>query len=261
MSLMKEIREFPVPKNAVALWWLGQNGYIFKTPEGTLASVDLYLTDYCRSLYPDFDLTRRVPVLIPPEEVEVDLYTCTHNHADHTDPMTVRGLRNKDAALFIGPHPSCEVYEAEGVETGRIVPAWPDREIEFRDIQVRGTFALPTDDTDLNHMGYVFRFGSGPKIYVTGDTDHTELLYSAARFSPDLLITVINGGFNNLSHYEAAELASKIKPKAAIPCHYDMFPDNAVDPKQFRASLRLKAPDAKYQELEHGKPFVFSTEM
>ncbi len=261
MSLMKEIREFPVPKNAAALWWLGQNGYIFKTSEGTLASVDLYLTDYCQSLYPDFDLTRRVPVLIPPEEVEVDLYACTHNHADHTDPMTVRGLRNKDTALFIGPHPSCEIYETEGVETGRIVPAWPDREIEFRDIQVRGTFALPTDDTDLNHMGYVFRFGGGPKIYVTGDTDHTELLYSAARFLPDLLITVINGGFNNLSHYEAAELASKIKPKAAIPCHYDMFPDNAVDPKQFRASLRLKAPDVKYQELEHGKPFVFSTGM
>jgi len=159
LSLMKEIREFPVPRNAVVLWWLGQSGYIFKSPEGTLASVDLYLTDYCQSLYPDFDLRRRVPVLIPPEEVNVDLYACTHSHADHTDPMTVRGLRNKDTALFIGPHPSCEIYEAEGVETGRIVPAWPDRQIEFR------------------------------------------------------------------------------------------------------ASLRLKAPDVKYQELEHGKPFVFSIEM
>ncbi len=261
MSLMQEIRMFPVPDGAVALWWFGQNGYVFKTPEGTLASVDLYLTDHCACLYPGFDLKRRVPVLIPPEEVEVDLYTCTHSHADHTDPETIRGLRNKDTMEFVGPHPSCEIYAAEGVESGRIVPAWPSCEIEFRDIHIRGTFALPTDDTDLNHMGYIFTFGNGPKVYVTGDTDYTDLLSSAARYQPDLLITVINGGFNNLSHYEAAELAARVKPKAAIPCHYDMFADNCVDPKQFRASLRHKAPEVRYQELEHGKPFVFAAGM
>jgi len=50
----------------------------------------------------------------------------------------------------------------------------------------------------------------------------------------------------------------KIKPKAAIPCHYDMFKDNAVDPKQFRASLKLRAPGVGYQELEHAKPWVFA---
>jgi L-ascorbate 6-phosphate lactonase len=42
---MRQIREFSVPKNSIALWWFGQSGYIFKSPEGTLASVDLYLTD------------------------------------------------------------------------------------------------------------------------------------------------------------------------------------------------------------------------
>ena len=41
MSVMSDIRGFPVPRNAVAIWWLGQNGFIFKTPEGTLLSTDL----------------------------------------------------------------------------------------------------------------------------------------------------------------------------------------------------------------------------
>jgi L-ascorbate 6-phosphate lactonase len=49
---------------------------------------------------------------------------------------------------------------------------------------------------------------------------------------------------------------SKIKPRMAIPCHYDMFPDNSVDPLQFRAALSLQAPDVAYQQLEYGKPFV-----
>lgn len=257
MSLMREIRKFPVPRGSVALWWLGQNGYVFKTAEGTLLGVDLYLTDSCAGLVPGLDLRRRVPVLISPEELEVDLFACTHNHQDHTDPETIRGLRNKDTMQFIGPHPSCETFAAQGVESGRIVPAWPACEIEFRDIRIRGAFALPTDDTDLNHMGYVFEFGRGPRIYITGDTDFSELLYSAGKHSPDLMITCINGGFNNLSHWEAAQVASVIRPKAAIPCHYDMFADNAVDPGQFRASLRLRAPEVRYVQLEHGKVWVF----
>jgi L-ascorbate 6-phosphate lactonase len=107
-------------------------------------------------------------------------------------------------------------------------------------------------------MGYIFTFAGGPKVYVTGDTDFSDLLFSTAKFSPDIVITCINGGFNNLSHFEAAQMVGKIKPKAAIPCHYDMFPDNAVDPRQFRASLKLFAPDTAYQELKHGTPFVFS---
>jgi L-ascorbate 6-phosphate lactonase len=260
MSLMQDIRAFPVPKKSVALWWLGQSGYIFKSPEGTLITTDLYLTDACAETYKDsgLDLRRRVPIMIAPDELDVDVFTCTHNHGDHTDPFTVRGLRNKDTTHFVGPHPTCEVYRKEGVETGRILPAWPACELEIDDIKIRGTFALPTDDSDLNHMGYVFQFAGGPSVYITGDTDYSELLASAAKHNPDLVITCINGGFNNLSHFEAAQLVGQIKPKAAIPCHYDMFADNAVDPLQFRASLKLRAPDVGYQELIHGKPFVFS---
>jgi len=260
MSLMRQIREFPVPARSVALWWFGQNGYIFKSHEGTLVSTDLYLTNSCEKLHTELDLRRKVPVLLRPEDVDVDVFTCTHNHQDHTDPETIGGLRNKDTALFVGPQPSCGVFRAERVEQSRIQPAWPSCYLEFRDVQIHGTFALPTDDTDLNHMGYVFRFGDGPRIYVTGDTDYTELLVSAAKLSPDVVITCINGGFNNLSHWEAADIVGKIKPRAAIPCHYDMFADNAVDPRQFAASLRLRAPGVCYQELRHGEPFVFSAE-
>jgi len=260
MGLMEDIRACPVPSRAVAMWWLGQNGFIFKSHEGTLVSVDLYLTNSCAAAYAGsgVNLERRVPVLIPPEEVNVDLYACTHNHLDHTDPETIARLRHRDTALFVGPHPTCGVYREKGIETGRIVPAWPDGEIELGDVTLRGTFALPTDTSDLNHMGFLVQCGHAPAIYVTGDTDYSDLLFAAARHSPGAMITCINGGFNNLSHWEAAQLAAQIKPRVAIPCHYDMFPDNAVDPGQFRAALALRAPQVRYHRLEHGAPFVFS---
>ena len=253
MSLMQEIRELRVARNTVAIWWLGQNGFIFKSAEGTVVASDLYLTNSCAEIYSDsaINLSRQVPILLEPEDVDVDLFTCTHNHQDHTDPATIERLRHRDTTHFIGPHPSCEVFKQKAIESGRIVPAWPSCELEFGDVTIHGAFALPTDST-------VYQFGKGPRIYMTGDTDYSELLASAAKHRPDLMITCINGGFNNLSHWEAAQLAAQIQPKGAIPCHYDMFPDNSVDPGQFRASLALRAPEVRYLRLEHGKPFVYS---
>jgi L-ascorbate 6-phosphate lactonase len=255
--MMKEIRALPVAKGAIGIWWFGQNSFVFKSPEGTLAGVDLYLTDSCSGLVPGMNLTRRVPVLLAPEDVEVDAFLCTHNHQDHTDPETIRHLRHKDTMQFAGPHPSCDVFAGEGVESGRIVPAWPDRYLEFGDLRLHGTFALPTDASDLNHMGFVLQFGHGPKIYITGDTDYCELLEGVRKHAPDVVITVMNGGFNNLSHWEAADLVGRIQPKVAVPCHYDMFPDNSVDPRQFQAAMKVRAKDVAYHEMRHGVPWTF----
>jgi L-ascorbate 6-phosphate lactonase len=258
MSLMSEIRTATVPTGAVAIWWLGQSGYIFKSPGGAVVGVDLYLTDSCACIPEDVDLRRQVPVLIQPEEADVDVFACTHNHQDHTDPETIRSLGCKRTALFIGPHPSCDVFLQLGIPAERIHPAWPDCEIRHADVTLHGTWALPTDASDLNHMGFVLKFGEGPKVYVTGDSDDSPLLASAAKFKPDVMIAVINGGFNNLSAWEAAELAAKIRPKVAIPSHYDMFADNAIDPRQFAAGLRVAAPGVEYRELKLGEVFVYS---
>jgi hypothetical protein len=65
------------------------------------------------------------------------------------------------------------------------------------------------------------------------------------------MVTCINGGFNNFSHFEVAALAGAVKPRATIPAQYHMFPDNSVDPRQFQASLTLKAPHVAYLELLH----------
>ena len=259
-ELRLEIESFKVERNSVAMWWFGQNGFIFKSPEGTTFSVDLYLSDSCATLPFKINLSRQIPILLEPSEVNVDVFACTHNHQDHTDPETIRHLRNKDTMKFVGPHPSCRVFEEHGVETGRISPAWPDGFFEYKDLQVAGTFAVPTDATDLNHMGFVVRFGSGPKIYITGDTDYHELLHSVTKYNPDVVITCINGGFNNLSSWEAAQLVSVIKPTVAIPCHYDMFPDNSVSPSQFKAALKLQSPATGYHEMQHGRRFVFTAD-
>ncbi|MGI0085956.1 MAG: MBL fold metallo-hydrolase [Nitrososphaerales archaeon] len=161
--------------------------------------------------------------------------------------------------LFVGPGLACETYARCGVKEPKIRQIYPGGKTQIADVVVHGTFAMPTDDSDLNHIGYVLAIENGPHIYISGDTDYSDLLGHVRKLEPDVMITCMNGGFNNLSHWEAAEVASVIKPKIAIPCHYDMFPDNAADPEQFRACLRHKAPQVHYERLEHARPFVFKS--
>jgi L-ascorbate 6-phosphate lactonase len=258
-ELMMAVRQHRVEKGSAVLWWLGQNGFFIRSPRGVTILVDAYLTNWCQTRYGEpmgLNLNRRVPVFIEPEELDVDFFLCTHSHDDHADPETIRRLNPERVAQFGGPGLTCEVFERRGIPRARIHQIYAGGRLQADDVTVLGTFALPTDDTDLDHLGFFFAIEDGPRIYMTGDTDYSTLLEYVGKLEPDLMITCINGGFNNLSHWEAAEVARAVKPAIAIPCHYDMFPDNSVDPAQFRASLRIKAPDVQYQQLDYVKPFV-----
>lgn len=256
---MMSVRRYPVEKGSAALWWLGQNGFLIKSARGTLIAIDAYLTNWCQIRHGvslGLDLNRRVPIFIEPEELDVDYFLCTHSHDDHADPETIRRLKQERMKRFAGPGLTCEVFSKLGIAAPKIQQIYAGGRMQAGDVTVQGTFAMPTDDTDLNHIGFFLKVEDGPRIYMTGDTDYSNLLECVGKLEPDVMITCINGGFNNLSHWEAAEVARAVKPKIAIPCHYDMFPDNAVDPLQFRASLKIKAPSVQYQQLEHMRAFV-----
>ena len=67
-----------------------------KSPGGTLAVIDPYLSNVCK-LDGDrygMDADRRIPAPMTPDElVGVDLYVLTHSHLDHMDPETVPRYR------------------------------------------------------------------------------------------------------------------------------------------------------------------------
>jgi len=259
---MEAVRRRRVDRGTAVVWWLGQNGFLIKSPEGILVSVDAYLTNWCQSKYGEvlgINLNRQVPVFIEPEELDVDCFLCTHSHDDHADPETIRRMNKERVARFAAPGRTCETFSRLGVSAEKIRQIYAGGIVEAGDLNIQGTFALPTDDTDLDHVGFFISVADGPRIYMTGDTDYSPLLEYVGKLKPDVMVTCINGGFNNLSHWEAAEVARAVHPRLAIPCHYDMFPDNSADPQQFRASLRVRAPSVQFQQLEHAKPFVIQS--
>lgn len=258
MSLMDAVNGFAVPKGGVTLWFLGQNGWIVKSPGGTTIVVDPYLSDRNNGRRPGLDTARQVPLPLSPETLRVDLYLCTHSHADHACPETIAASRRAGTTLFAGPPQALEVFAEAGIPADARALTYPKQTMSLGDLTIIGTFALPTDATDLNHMGFVIAVDGGPRFWITGDSATSPLLRAAREHAPHLMAVCINGGYGNLSHYEAAELVRDVDPQIALPCHFDMFADNSCPPHLFRASLTVLGIGEKYRLPVVGEPFVYT---
>jgi L-ascorbate 6-phosphate lactonase len=257
-GLMEKIAAFDVPESGIALWFLGQSGWIVKSPGGTVIVIDPYLSDANKGRRPDLNTARRIPVPVAPEDLRVDLFLCTHSHADHACPVTIAGSLAAGTTRFAGPAETQAVFARAGAPSSQCETTFPNQVFTAGDVTITGTFALPTDDTDLNHMGFMIAVDAGPVFYNTGDTAPCALLGRARKYKPDLMAVCINGGYSNLSHWEAAELVRDIDPEIAFPVHFDMFADNTCPPHMFRASRTVLGIGDKYRLPDYDRPFVYT---
>jgi len=262
MLSAEKLQSHRVPPGSLTLWWLGQAGFVVKSPQGRLVVIDPYLSNSAKAVGEQVgvNLDRLVPLpLAPSELVCVDLYAMTHSHIDHLDPETLAGYRAAGGAgPFLAPPETAEKLRQLGVPPDEIRMTWPNKICTIGDLEVRATFAIPFSGDDLTHVGYLVRVDGGCGVYFTGDTAYHELLaISVGPHKPDVLVSVINPGFRNMGPVEAARLARELNVKIAIPCHYDMFPDNGLPPQLLHTNLVVEGIGERYRRLEHGKPFTF----
>jgi L-ascorbate 6-phosphate lactonase len=263
-DFMAAIQAYQPEPGKTAIWHLGQNSWILKGENGKILAVDPYLTDYCASKRTGQKVakSRLLPVFIEPEDLKVDAVLITHSHTDHADPFTLERLTIKDSALFLGPWQALKVVSEAGITTGQQVLMHPlQTEVICSDgvagIEVTGTFAEPTDFSDLNHMGFVVKFPRGRVWYNSGDTAKTELLEHVKQYRPAMMSVCINGGYHNLSHWEAAEICALVQPEVAVPAHYDMMPHNLQSPHMFRKSLYEKTKTVRYLRMDYYRAYEF----
>jgi L-ascorbate 6-phosphate lactonase len=258
-TYMTSIRSFEPSPCTLAVWFLGQNGFLLKESGGPLIGIDLYLTDSCARKFAHlpYRLNRQLPVLIEPEDLDVDIFLTTHSHDDHADPETLSRMR-KDKTLFIGPFDSIARYQECGVPAESCRLIHPGQQLDLgSSTTVTGTFALPTDSSDLNHIGLLIRFSSGITFYNSGDTAYSEKLLRLLPSGVDICAICINGGFHNLSHQDAATVVKAVQPCVVIPCHYDMMVNNTGSPEMFRVALDNLQSNAQFTVLKYYEPWVY----
>jgi L-ascorbate 6-phosphate lactonase len=257
---MRTIREFEVPTDDLAIWYLGQNGFLLKDAEGLLIGIDLYLSNSCATTFTHlpYRLDRQLPIFIEPEDLDIDVFITTHSHDDHADPETIRRMKKDGATNFLGPFDSMRVYGECGVPGARCRLIHPGEAVDLGgSTTLEATFAVPTDTTDLNHTGMLLHFRNGIRFYNTGDTAYAERLPTLLPEQVDICAICINGRFHNLAPAEAAAIVKAIRPRVVIPCHYDLMVNNIGSPESFREALDEAGADAIFVLMKYYEPWLY----
>jgi L-ascorbate 6-phosphate lactonase len=251
--LVAEIRDKRPATGSLHAWWLGQSGFLLKSPAALLA-VDLYLSEHLTWKYegtarPHVRMTRAP--LTGGDLRNVALVLASHKHSDHLDPKTLPDLMAASPrALLVLPRPLVAYAVDElGLPADRVAGIDAGVTLERAGFRVR---AIPSAheglDTDAAghhlYLGFVIE-AEGRRLYHSGDgLAYDGLTDWLGDGSFDVLFLPINGRDpargvpGNMSAAEAVAFAARVRTRYVVPHHYDMFTFNTVPVEAFASEAR-----------------------
>ena len=211
--------------------WLGQGGYCIRCGNVTIV-LDPYLSYSCEEAGGH---TRLAPAPIDPNTLNADIFVITHDHMDHLDEGTLKKL-DLSAHKFAAPATCRKHLAALGVPEENLIAFDRGTKLALDGAEICAVHAEHTEDS----IGLVVR-ADGLSVYFTADTLYTDkLAEDTSAYSPDVLVTCINGRWGNMGHEEAAKVAQQLNVKLSIPTHYGMFAENTADPMDFVNAMNGK---------------------
>lgn len=267
------VRALTVPEGHLAIWALGQQGYLLKGGAHTLV-IDAYLSDAIeRAGGPS--KARQVPCPVAPAALDmVTLALATHYHEDHCDPETLLPLLGAaPAARVLTSWKSRDALQAAGLDPARItvppidtpvshgagltVTAIPSAHYGFEpDAEGRPAF-----------LGFILEI-NGVTLYHAGDGVIYDGLLDRLRRQPlDLVCLPINGRdwfreqeglVGNMDYREAADLTAALGGPTLIAGHNDMFAGNRINPATLLDYLTTRHPGQRAQFLQAGELYYYA---
>ena len=232
----------------ITLCWLGQSGFMLSYEEKSFL-IDPYLSDSCMKLTSKLDHTRHTPIVRKPEELKVDFYLITHQHADHFDPETIAPvMANNPECRFFCPGDCREKIgkffpenkaRFEFVSAGKMVELAPG--VELHTIPAAHETLAKDEYGEYKAVSYLVNFRKENKsIFFGGDTiPYCAQDGSILRVLPagaELTLSLPVNGRDDARHAigidgnmdidEAISLARICNAKLLIPCHIKMFAGN-----------------------------------
>lgn len=248
-TLAERIQRTEVQEKEIAIFWLAQAGFVFKTSGGRIIYLDPYLSDVVERM---FGFKRMMPAPIGAEDVAADIVLCTHEHLDHMDTDALPVIATNTKARFAGPVECLKEFAKLGFPAERCVLLERGRTVDLDGIQVTGVYA-DHGDYAPDALGLVIAI-DGVRIYHTGDTAYRgEEMRAAAAMKPDVAIPCINGAFGNMDSHDAAQLVRDAAPRLAIASHFWMFIEHGGDPASFLSECKALAPDTEAIVMRPGE--------
>ncbi len=252
-SLAERIAKRKVSAGELAIYWLCQAGFAFKSSANEIVYIDPYFSDVVERLI-GFKRMMACPVLA--EDVDANLIICTHEHLDHMDTDALPVLALNPRTQFAGPIECIKEFTKLGIPEGRCHLLEEGDSLTIGSVEINAVYA---DHGELapDALGIVLNFG-GIKVYHTGDTAYRpEEFAPAIKMRPDVLIPCINGRFGNMDAQEAARLTSLVNPQAVIPSHFGMFVEQNGEPGAFLDRCKELAPQNQTVLMKPGEELLF----
>jgi len=163
---------------------------------------------------------------------KADIILITHEHRDHCSPEDVKKIQGPDTIIVTPADCAAKLK-------GNVKIVKPGDKIEIRGVTIE---AVPSYNTnkqfhtkDRGWVGYIFTV-KGQRIYIAGDTDY---IPEMKNIRADIALLPVSGTYV-MTADEAALAALDIKPKVAIPMHYDSIVGTKEDAQKFAEKLKGK---------------------
>ena len=268
-ALAAQIEQLHVPGGMLALWALGQAGFVIKGGD-TIAVIDPYLSD---AITQQGGPQRRIPIPIHPDLLSsADIVLCTHEHRDHTDVATLKPLLSaaSHARAVVSPH-SVELLHNAGVPADRLeVPtlgqARAVKQLRYTAIPAAHEMLEFNAKRQSRWMGFLIECND-VTVFHAGDTIlKDEIINALAGRTVDIALLPMNGRdyfreqkniVGNLLPREATELAHVLKADVLIPMHNDLFAGNRLNPAELWDDLDRRFPEQCCHMLQPGELYLY----
>ena len=166
------------------------------------------------------------PYLIEKDIKDADYIFITHDHYDHLSLEDIKKVMN-DKTIIIAPESCISKIEEFGF-INEVFPVKPNTKYSLEDLSFQTVGAYNTNKLyhleSSNWVGYLIDIDD-LKYFITGDTDINK---ENKLVKCDVLLLPV-GGVYTMDYQEAATLTNLIKPKLAIPTHYETEVGTKID--------------------------------
>ncbi|MFH0974521.1 MAG: MBL fold metallo-hydrolase [Spirochaetota bacterium] len=172
-------------------------------------------------------------IFIDPYEIgdcgKADIILITHSHYDHCSVPDINKIKTP-STIFVTEKDSAAIL------SGDVCVVKPGDKISVSGIEIEAVPAYNINKNfhpkQNNWLGFILTIGNNI-IYHAGDTD---LVPEMDSFTADIALLPVSGTYV-MTADEAVEAAKRIKPKIAVPMHYDTIVGSKNDAMKFKNSL------------------------
>ncbi|OBZ13711.1 MBL fold metallo-hydrolase [Bacillus sp. FJAT-26390] len=270
IALEKQIASTVLPEQSLALWALGQEGFLVKWNNKTVL-FDPYLTNGESDPSGQWIRTFESP-LQPSQCLDVDYVVCSHHHGDHMDKLTLQAIGQSAKTRFIVPKAHLSLMKEWGLRDEQLIGISHEQSLELDGGIRLEAFAAKHEQFEQDEagehkfLGYVAYFES-IHLYHAGDTiGFPELVTWLKSRKIDIALLPINGRdfsrneqgiVGNCNYREAVEIAVQIDADMVIPMHFGMFSINDENPAYFVDYIHRHYPAKKFHMFAPGERFIY----